>query len=169
MSIFLFCQYNSTLSNIKTAPLCFPTSSKRFPVAYCRRQTKKRYTMPLTLKALYTHDERKLAIKRAPRFWLKTDKEVLVSHSKIPRIFVQSLARRQPCCILNFDTRNFTRLRNCRGRTETNFYRPTQALFGAFPFFALSGDSPTASQKEKIPRKFLCGGCTQFLRYGFSA
>ena len=38
-----------------------------------------------------------------------------------------------------------------------------------FPFFTLSGDSPTASQKEKIPRKFHCGRCLQFSRYGFLA
>ena len=50
----------------------------------------------------------------------ETDKEVSVSHSKIPRIFVQSLARRQPCCILNFDTRNFTLLRNYVARLQKN-------------------------------------------------
>ena len=36
-----------------------------------------------------------------------------------------------------------------------------------FSLFVLAGVSPPASQKEKIPRKFLCGGCVQFLRCGF--
>ena len=36
-----------------------------------------------------------------------------------------------------------------------------------FSLFVLAGVSPPASQKEKIPRKFLCGGCEQFLRSGF--
>ena len=36
-----------------------------------------------------------------------------------------------------------------------------------FSLFVLAGVSPPASQKEKISRKFLCGGCEQFLRSGF--
>ena len=38
-----------------------------------------------------------------------------------------------------------------------------------FSLFVLAGVSPPASQKEKIPRKFLCGGCEQFSRSGFLA
>ena len=36
-----------------------------------------------------------------------------------------------------------------------------------FSLFVLAGVSPPAPQKEKIPRKFLCGGCVQFSRSGF--
>ena len=36
-----------------------------------------------------------------------------------------------------------------------------------FSLFVLAGVRPPASQKEIISRKFLCGGCEQFLRSGF--
>ena len=39
------------------------------------------------------------------------------------------------------------------GRAESNFYRPTQALFGAFPFFRLVGRQPDCISKRKNPSK----------------
>ena len=54
------------------------------------------------------------------------------------------------------------------GADETRTLIARHRLFSViFSLFVLAGVSPPASQKEKIPRKFLCGGCVQFSRCGF--
>ena len=90
-------------------------------------------------------------LMRCPKFF---------AHSRLHSRFLlcKNRCSDEPC----FAARN--RLTAENDRTLIARHRLFSVIFS---LFVLAGVSPPASQKEKISRKFLCGGCEQFLRSGF--
>ena|GEM_PF-5477719 len=90
-------------------------------------------------------------LMRCPKFF---------AHSRLHSRFL--LCKNRCCDEPCFAARN--RLTAENDRTLIARHRLFSVIFS---LFVLAGVSPPASQKEKISRKFLCGGCEQFLRSGF--
>ena len=90
-------------------------------------------------------------LMRCPKFF---------AHSRLHSRFL--LCKNRCCDEPCFAARN--RLTAENDRTLIARHRLFSVIFS---LFVLAGVSPSASQKEKISRKFLCGGCEQFLRSGF--
>ena len=90
-------------------------------------------------------------LMRCPKFF---------AHSRLHSRFL--LCKNRCCDEPCFAARN--RLTAENDRTLIARHRLFSVIFS---LFVLAGVSPPASQKEKISRKFLCGGCAQFLRSRF--
>ena len=90
-------------------------------------------------------------LMRCPKFF---------AHSRLHSRFL--LCKNRCCDEPCFAARN--RLTAENDRTLIARHRLFSVIFS---LFVLAGVSPPASQKEKIPRKFLCGGCVQFSRSVF--